>query len=216
MNKSFPSKSAGMDEKSFQEATNANHSSSQSVSDELRVWYQGLLLPVSLLLPIFAACRPLSSFPAPLPSTHPEPCSPWAAQPCCVVLVCFGMCTHPGWEGGSWVTLELLGDTVLVFPLTALCWEPCQNGGSCTFPGRCSCLPGWMGQACQTGTDHVPPVPAPCVTPALRHTCPAAAGTASPGSIPAAMGLWVSFAIHQPLRGERDQYCGSYQTLGHV
>ncbi|KAM4889583.1 LOW QUALITY PROTEIN: epidermal growth factor-like protein 7 [Sylvia borin] len=43
----------------------------------------------------------------------------------------------------------------------ALCWEPCQNGGSCTFPGRCSCPSGWTGRACQTGTDHVPPVPAP-------------------------------------------------------
>lgn len=135
--------------------------------EELRVWHQGLLLPVALFLPIFAACRPLSFFPGPLPSTHPEPCSPMATQPRCVVLVCFGVCTHPGWEGGSWGPLELLGDAVLVFPLTALCWEPCQNGGSCAFPGRCSCPPGWTGRACQTGTGHVPAVPAAWVTRAL-------------------------------------------------
>ncbi|NXJ81546.1 EGFL7 protein, partial [Trogon melanurus] len=36
----------------------------------------------------------------------------------------------------------------------ALCWVPCQNGGSCTFPGRCACPPGWMGQACQTDVDE--------------------------------------------------------------
>lgn len=78
-------------------------------------------------------------------------------------------CAHiqGGREGGSWGPLELLGDAVLVFPLTALCWEPCQNGGSCAFPGRCSCPPGWTGRACQTGTGHVPPVPAAWVTRAL-------------------------------------------------
>ncbi|KFP33799.1 Epidermal growth factor-like 7, partial [Colius striatus] len=32
----------------------------------------------------------------------------------------------------------------------AVCWEPCQNGGSCTFPDRCACPPGWAGTACQT------------------------------------------------------------------
>ncbi|XP_030317216.1 epidermal growth factor-like protein 7 [Calypte anna] len=36
----------------------------------------------------------------------------------------------------------------------ALCWVPCQNGGSCTFPGRCACLPGWTGPACQTDVDE--------------------------------------------------------------
>ncbi|XP_005055709.1 PREDICTED: epidermal growth factor-like protein 7 isoform X2 [Ficedula albicollis] len=36
----------------------------------------------------------------------------------------------------------------------ALCWEPCQNGGSCAFPGRCSCPPGWTGRACQTDVDE--------------------------------------------------------------
>ncbi|XP_069729783.1 epidermal growth factor-like protein 7 [Phaenicophaeus curvirostris] len=36
----------------------------------------------------------------------------------------------------------------------ALCWEPCQNGGSCTFPGRCTCPLGWTGRACQTDVDE--------------------------------------------------------------
>ncbi|XP_010123448.1 PREDICTED: epidermal growth factor-like protein 7, partial [Chlamydotis macqueenii] len=35
-----------------------------------------------------------------------------------------------------------------------LCGVPCQNGGSCIFPGRCSCPPGWMGRACQTDVDE--------------------------------------------------------------
>ncbi|XP_056360833.1 epidermal growth factor-like protein 7 isoform X2 [Oenanthe melanoleuca] len=39
-------------------------------------------------------------------------------------------------------------------PSQALCWEPCQNGGSCAFPGRCSCPPGWTGRACQTDVDE--------------------------------------------------------------
>ncbi|KFQ25714.1 Epidermal growth factor-like 7, partial [Merops nubicus] len=37
---------------------------------------------------------------------------------------------------------------------TALCWVPCQNGGSCVFPGRCACPPGWTGPACQTDVDE--------------------------------------------------------------
>ncbi|XP_068011999.1 epidermal growth factor-like protein 7 [Melanerpes formicivorus] len=36
----------------------------------------------------------------------------------------------------------------------AVCWMPCQNGGSCTFPGRCACPPGWTGRACQTDVDE--------------------------------------------------------------
>ncbi|NXE19176.1 EGFL7 protein, partial [Ardeotis kori] len=36
----------------------------------------------------------------------------------------------------------------------ALCGVPCQNGGSCTFPGRCACPLGWMGRACQTDVDE--------------------------------------------------------------
>ncbi|XP_052524024.1 epidermal growth factor-like protein 7 isoform X1 [Tympanuchus pallidicinctus] len=37
---------------------------------------------------------------------------------------------------------------------TALCQLPCQNGGRCTFPGRCACPPGWMGPSCQTDADE--------------------------------------------------------------
>ncbi|NXF33669.1 EGFL7 protein, partial [Nyctibius bracteatus] len=36
----------------------------------------------------------------------------------------------------------------------ALCWVPCQNGGSCAFPGRCTCPRGWTGRACQTDVDE--------------------------------------------------------------
>uniref|UniRef100_A0A8C3JMK2 EGF like domain multiple 7 n=1 Tax=Calidris pygmaea TaxID=425635 RepID=A0A8C3JMK2_9CHAR len=65
---------------------------------------------------------------------------------CCVCALCG--------RGGSWGPPELPGDAVLVFGSAALCWVPCQNGGTCTFPGRCTCLPGWMGRACQTDVDE--------------------------------------------------------------
>ncbi|XP_031362162.2 epidermal growth factor-like protein 7 [Lonchura striata] len=51
----------------------------------------------------------------------------------------------PGWSRANGHTLGCN---------RALCWEPCQNGGSCAFPGRCSCPPGWTGQACQTDVDE--------------------------------------------------------------
>ncbi|RLW00547.1 hypothetical protein DV515_00008746 [Chloebia gouldiae] len=51
----------------------------------------------------------------------------------------------PGWSRANGHTLGCN---------RALCWEPCQNGGSCAFPGRCSCPPGWMGQTCQTDVDE--------------------------------------------------------------
>ncbi|NXH43427.1 EGFL7 protein, partial [Dicaeum eximium] len=51
----------------------------------------------------------------------------------------------PGWSRANGHTLGCN---------RALCWEPCQNGGSCTFPGRCSCPPGWTGRACQTDVDE--------------------------------------------------------------
>ncbi|XP_066419005.1 epidermal growth factor-like protein 7 isoform X1 [Molothrus aeneus] len=51
----------------------------------------------------------------------------------------------PGWSRASGHTLGCN---------RAVCWEPCQNGGSCAFPGRCSCPPGWTGRACQTDVDE--------------------------------------------------------------
>ncbi|NXA34853.1 EGFL7 protein, partial [Eudromia elegans] len=36
----------------------------------------------------------------------------------------------------------------------AVCWAPCRNGGSCVFPNRCSCPPGWTGPACETDVDE--------------------------------------------------------------
>ncbi|NXL30432.1 EGFL7 protein, partial [Glaucidium brasilianum] len=51
----------------------------------------------------------------------------------------------PGWSRANSHTLSCD---------RALCWVPCQNGGSCTFPGRCACPPGWMGRACQTDVDE--------------------------------------------------------------
>uniref|UniRef100_A0A8C5IPU8 EGF like domain multiple 7 n=2 Tax=Junco hyemalis TaxID=40217 RepID=A0A8C5IPU8_JUNHY len=51
----------------------------------------------------------------------------------------------PGWSRANGHTLGCN---------RAVCWEPCQNGGSCAFPGRCSCPPGWTGRACQTDVDE--------------------------------------------------------------
>ncbi|NXC43258.1 EGFL7 protein, partial [Penelope pileata] len=51
----------------------------------------------------------------------------------------------PGWSRASSHTLSCN---------TALCQVPCQNGGRCAFPGRCSCPPGWMGSSCQTDVDE--------------------------------------------------------------
>ncbi|XP_039361970.1 epidermal growth factor-like protein 7 isoform X3 [Mauremys reevesii] len=38
----------------------------------------------------------------------------------------------------------------------AICRLPCQNGGSCSAPDRCTCPPGWMGKSCQTGREREP------------------------------------------------------------
>ncbi|NXX14981.1 EGFL7 protein, partial [Podargus strigoides] len=51
----------------------------------------------------------------------------------------------PGWSRANSHTLSCN---------RAVCWVPCQNGGSCTFPGRCACPLGWVGQACQTDVDE--------------------------------------------------------------
>lgn len=153
---------------------------------------------------------PLSFFPAPLFSTHPEPCSPWAASPRCVVLVCFGVCTHRGREGWSRGPPELLVTLCWCSLSQPSAWSRARTAGAAPSPGDAPAPRAGRGQPAR----QVPAMSPLCCS--LCHTCPAAAGTASPGSIPAAMGLWVSFALHQPFRGVRDQRCGSYQTLGHV
>lgn len=118
--------------------------------------------------PPCALCTPVSSTP-PLRGWCRAP-RPWAGAAVwfggCGVCVCT-MCVHVhGGRGGSSGPPELPSDAVLVFGPTALCWVPCQNGGSCAFPGRCACPPGWMGRVCQTGTGHTAPLRAPCVGPA--------------------------------------------------
>ncbi|XP_074871216.1 epidermal growth factor-like protein 7 isoform X2 [Carettochelys insculpta] len=36
----------------------------------------------------------------------------------------------------------------------AICRLPCQHGGSCSAPDRCTCPSGWMGKSCQTDVDE--------------------------------------------------------------
>lgn len=36
--------------------------------------------------------------------------------------------------------------------LTAMCAQPCANGGTCLRPNQCACPLGWTGYQCQTGT----------------------------------------------------------------
>ncbi|XP_063000746.1 epidermal growth factor-like protein 7 isoform X1 [Elgaria multicarinata webbii] len=45
---------------------------------------------------------------------------------------------------------------------TAICRPPCQNGGKCVLPNRCTCPFGWAGRDCQTDVDE-------CV--GERHGC---------------------------------------------
>uniref|UniRef100_A0A8D0HQ42 EGF like domain multiple 7 n=1 Tax=Sphenodon punctatus TaxID=8508 RepID=A0A8D0HQ42_SPHPU len=40
----------------------------------------------------------------------------------------------------------------LCFP--AVCRPPCQNGGRCSAPNRCTCPLGWTGKFCQTDVDE--------------------------------------------------------------
>lgn len=35
---------------------------------------------------------------------------------------------------------------------TAVCGQPCLNGGTCLRPNQCACPLGWTGHQCQTGT----------------------------------------------------------------
>ncbi|XP_062446817.1 epidermal growth factor-like protein 7 isoform X2 [Rhea pennata] len=51
----------------------------------------------------------------------------------------------PGWSRASGHALSCN---------KALCWVPCQNGGSCAFPNRCACPPAWTGPTCETDVDE--------------------------------------------------------------
>uniref|UniRef100_A0A8C6ZMP5 EGF like domain multiple 7 n=1 Tax=Nothoprocta perdicaria TaxID=30464 RepID=A0A8C6ZMP5_NOTPE len=122
-----------------------------------------------LLFPLQAAARRVCSArapaPPPVPESHVQPvylpylttcagqrlCSTYrtiykvsyrlvarqAAQP--VASCC------PGWSRDA---TSALGCN------RAVCWAPCRNGGSCVFPNRCSCPPGWTGPACETDVDE--------------------------------------------------------------
>ena len=39
-----------------------------------------------------------------------------------------------------------------VYTNTAVCSNPCQNGGTCTAPNTCACDVGWTGTECETAT----------------------------------------------------------------
>lgn len=34
---------------------------------------------------------------------------------------------------------------------TAVCMQPCKNGGKCIGPNRCACLYGFTGNHCEVG-----------------------------------------------------------------
>ncbi|XP_043939120.1 epidermal growth factor-like protein 8 [Protopterus annectens] len=36
----------------------------------------------------------------------------------------------------------------------AVCYKPCQNGGTCVSPNSCQCRPGWGGKYCQIDVDE--------------------------------------------------------------
>ena len=43
----------------------------------------------------------------------------------------------------------------MIFSLSAICTNPCQNGGTCTAPETCTCDVGWTGVQCETGAGFV-------------------------------------------------------------
>ncbi|XP_023397684.1 epidermal growth factor-like protein 7 isoform X2 [Loxodonta africana] len=57
----------------------------------------------------------------------------------------------------------------------AVCQPPCQNGGSCVWPGRCNCPAGWQGHTCQTDVDECSwgrgDCPQHCVNTAGSYRC---------------------------------------------
>ena len=49
------------------------------------------------------------------------------------------------------ITINFSDSLIFVAIWIAVCRIPCQNGGSCTNPDTCECLPGWTGGQCQIG-----------------------------------------------------------------
>ncbi|XP_077161577.1 epidermal growth factor-like protein 7 [Paroedura picta] len=52
----------------------------------------------------------------------------------------------PGWRrasGHAWLGCN-----------AAICQPPCQNGGKCSLPNKCTCPAGWAGKRCQTDVDE--------------------------------------------------------------
>ena len=39
----------------------------------------------------------------------------------------------------------------MVRNFVAICSNSCENGGSCTSPGVCTCVGGWFGDTCEEG-----------------------------------------------------------------
>lgn len=50
--------------------------------------------------------------------------------------------------------LQESNQTFLLMSLTAVCGQPCVNGGTCSRPNQCACPIGWTGPQCQTG-EHI-------------------------------------------------------------
>ena len=40
---------------------------------------------------------------------------------------------------------------VVLFTPLAVCTPECQNDGTCSSPGVCTCAPGWEGNRCTVG-----------------------------------------------------------------
>lgn len=62
------------------------------------------------------------------------------SQPQFLVTKCFSDI-----QGGNFVTVVIL----LAISLTAICNQPCLNGGQCVRPGVCACPFGFTGRQCE-------------------------------------------------------------------
>ena len=40
-------------------------------------------------------------------------------------------------------------ESVLILTIAAVCYPPCQNGGTCIIPGTCICQLGYDGHRCE-------------------------------------------------------------------